>query len=980
MRNNPGIFFSGMDRKMKLTGARKEEYDKTWLPLRRGRKIDAGAFRAVVARLEKAETKAILAAEKAENARRVRRAAEIEESRRALAEAVRMREEKRKAELERKKVFAEAKRTEKENKRLRALVVGEVAINADSDGDTVIGLLDRLPKRTQVRVLLYRGGVAVVDTVVHLDYMKRKKGGFTIEGDRESIGLYWKHFKPVLTKSGSPPVFLWHDWGEDTGRLLLAVPDAVASVRLRQAFADGVVHCAVSPLLAVWEKLVDGDVGIETRKKYARICAKLRDYALRYPGGVPEGEEMEELAAIAMHRICIVDIFGAEYLEYNSRAKRRFYYRNVRENHLEEGGTVVGGVCDIVSAAEFETIKAEHEERRLLGEFYMFEGIGCIRSGRGAWRVENPLHDLFDRFSKETGIISYGIDACRYPVVASFLRAGCLVNSVPVVFSTEWDNHIDIKNAYIQHSASSYFEGFLSHIWTWRSLSFIGGESAFLAKHLGIYKFTVVSCSGWVQRLGLTVGCEYTLPSPEIRYMLDHGVEVRLTAGCFGGRLDDIKYSAEMLAPVEDTKKPYANWAGCQGSYNPCRSYSFYGTLAWASHLRSLGYDVWFNDGLIRVEIPKKVVPVRYHILAFITSYCRINMLLALEKFSDVSAIVMDGIYFKGAVPSGVSDIFREKATGGWGTENAGWYSSCYSIEVDWAALESEELLSSCMLVGAGGSGKTESVLREKESFHNILYVVPVRALGEAKYAEHGVRWTTIHKLIGNECVPWRDENVEPAVVLLDELTMIEASWIREARKMYPQTMFLICGDIDETMAYQCRSGDGTKFSEVFLGDGLPFLRFTNDYRALDDMLKELKVAIRAEMRRIYTDGGGGDARKIRDWIRSRSVSFGTACSMFAAGDTWIAGTHRTNAELLKKGVVSGSCTTGKRSSELVTGWEVRGSFSTHSFQGSTIETGKVFVSIDDAFEIAMIYTALSRARRFSQLVFVSGGCGYGVQ
>jgi len=50
---------------------------------------------------------------------------------------------------------------------------------------------------------------------------------------------------------------------------------------------------------------------------------------------------------------------------------------------------------------------------------------------------------------------------------------------------------------------------------------------------------------------------------------------------------------------------------------------------------------------------------------------------------------------------------------------------------------------------------------------------------------------------------------------------------------------------------------------------------------------------------------------------------------------------------------------------------EKRGSFTIHSYQGQTIESGNVWIVIDDMFDYAMLYTAVSRCVRFDQLRFV---------
>ena len=131
-----------------------------------------------------------------------------------------------------------------------------------------------------------------------------------------------------------------------------------------------------------------------------------------------------------------------------------------------------------------------------------------------------------------------------------------------------------------------------------------------------------------------------------------------------------------------------------------------------------------------------------------------------------------------------------------------------------------------------------------------------------------------------------------------------------------------------------------------------------------------MKQEIRAKMLEFYTDGEVADARVMTGWIRHR---YGVKMdNVFAAGDTVIAGTHKTNETMLAGGVVSGYLSfRNERSKEAVEGWTRRGSFTTHSYQGSTITDGKVYVVINDAFELAMIYTAVSRAVSIDQIIFI---------
>jgi hypothetical protein len=360
--------------------------------------------------------------------------------------------------------------------------------------------------------------------------------------------------------------------------------------------------------------------------------------------------------------------------------------------------------------------------------------------------------------------------------------------------------------------------------------------------------------------------------------------------------------------------------------------------------------------------------------MAFITSYTRINMLEAMEKFDvdNLVAVVLDGIYYKGECPE-ISDQFRVKKVKPLMSQGLGWYTTSYASDEFMPVLEDVKMLSSCILSGQGGCGKTYSVLTDK-AFVDILYVVPQHTLGIENARKHSVRYTTIHKLIGVECKPWKSEKAMPSVCLLDEMTMIDAEWIEKALVMYPETLFFIAGDAirhnGKMIAFQTRSGKPGEFNRIFDG-GLPIKQFDLDRRSLDNELKQLKVLLRAMMLEIYTDGEVDDARVLEGWIRANFPVVPVDKIQFTVGDTVIAGTHKTNEKLLEKGIVSGYLSArNERSREFVEGWKRRGSFTTHSYQGSTISDGKVFVVVNDGFELAMIYTAVSRAVRMEQIVF----------
>jgi hypothetical protein len=336
------------------------------------------------------------------------------------------------------------------------------------------------------------------------------------------------------------------------------------------------------------------------------------------------------------------------------------------------------------------------------------------------------------------------------------------------------------------------------------------------------------------------------------------------------------------------------------------------------------------------------------------------------------------------------------------------------------------------ILCGQGGSGKTYEVFNSK-TLLKPLYVVPSHVLGRHFADEYKCKYTTIHKLAGSGCQSFASEKGHsPAIVMIDEITMISEDMIFEAIKRNPSTRFILAGDVDEEKWYQCRSGKGDEYNEIItkkeiqndkkmydeyvkeyeelfvdedvrnqftskvcLGDlykwdryrhgkifqmndtlNFNYIYFNIDRRSKDDELKEMKIFVRNCMDEVFTDGGVEDAYEITRMLKSEyhTISFKNAVKEFKNGDIFIAGTHATNQILLDNNVSSGYITTEK---ELI--FDVdnipekstkRGSFTTHSFQGFTIKDKKVFIVLD-LFEYAMLYTSISRCTNFNQIVLV---------
>lgn len=799
--------------------------------------------------------------------------------------------------------------------------------------------------------------------------------------EKDGLSIFFNYIRPILYPNGTDGNSILESVG--THHIQIVKSDIIPPSKILQSFRAGKKHCVLDPLIQHWLKMADSSESDTSKKRLHQIVRKLQLLEQKYDTGVPE-DKMDEIGKVICRSIVLHDVIGNVITTYNSSSSKEIHFTNSRKDHVETGYLTLDKVYELITPEQMKIILKEHQDDDI---FALFDGnikdkiCHRLRSARGAWCVPNSDYDIFKSFSESTGISNYGINPIQYPELNEFLKESRIINSVPVPLCDEPNDlegvqHIDVEKAYTQHRYAPFYQGFLGHITNWRKGIF---NMDFLSTHVGIYHFRIKNepCE-LLNQLGLQKDSYYTLPSPEIQYFVSLGLDVIIIAGCWGSTFH-FDYTPEMLE-----KRRYCIWAGKLGSDKSYDSYTMLNKdKQWVGHLKSsLGDNnvIHFGDfDMTVIKVAKKSYSTKHHILSFITSYTRLNMIkLMTEVKGSLVKVVMDGLYYRGEMPDIVIPHHTNKDLKEHRSFKDAWYYPSDLNPIDWPSY-SPDFDGSCVLAGAGGSGKSFSVFTDR-GLIKPLYVVPSHILGRKMRNEFDCCYTTIHRLIGAKvdnvpCRAYKEDHKEPGCIFIDELTMIEADWIDIAIKMYPNTMFLIGGDIDEKQWYQCRSGSNGKYSKIWRGEGWRFVHYRNDYRSQDNELKAMKEWIRSEMRTVFTDGGARDAYLLIQKFKKQftTIPFLDAVKQFENNyDTWIAGTHRTNQLLLSHHVISGGLTKDK---EIVRsdmeGIEQRGSFTTHSFQGLTINTGKVFISLDDCFEYAMLYTAVSRCVSFSQIVLV---------
>lgn len=670
----------------------------------------------------------------------------------------------------------------------------------------------------------------------------------------------------------------------------------------------------------------------KTQRNYKTKLNRLAEFELKYPNGVSVSDIGEIAVALGFH-IEIEDILHTKLHTFgHPNHSIKIVLTNTRVNHID---LLTNQEPVKVTAAELDKIVEKNKNK-----FHIIRNgtnpPNNIETVDGCYVLDNPDQELINQVNDQVRHCRY--DALQNPELNEFLRLGRVVNSETVKFDdyTSSTKLIDMKNAYTTHTSCPFYEGFLGQVQQFRPVDRIVG--------VGFYKVEVGQVNEFCEKLGMKYGQVLVMFSPEIKYFQQrHNVEFRVLAGAWGS-VQDITYPSAFIE-----KKLYQKWTGklsMPDNFHSTR-YTFPANREFAEMLKSQYENTkyWNHSGQATVEIAKKKVMVAHHIFGAITSYTRINMMIEMEKYKSIKAVQLDGIFLDDELTD-VGSLFREKKVKGFpeefGEEIPYWYTDV--IAPNGFAPATELITRSSALIGQGGSGKTSAVLTDR-GYINPLYVVPTNELkGDKPNA------ITMHKLLGiqTECYNVKHS---PTVILVDEITMCRKEWIEAIPKMYPDALILYAGDIDRHQHYQCRGGSVVKPEEIWsIPTDMPVVEFTTDYRSKDEALKTMKLKLREEMRKVYTDGGINDTNKIRTYIRKHFavMPLEQAVKEANADAIFMWSTHRVEKLIPETFVSKG----------------------VHMFQGQTIEDKHIYICMD-FFEYAMPYTALSRGRHSSQITFV---------
>jgi hypothetical protein len=444
--------------------------------------------------------------------------------------------------------------------------------------------------------------------------------------------------------------------------------------------------------------------------------------------------------------------------------------------------------------------------------------------------------------------------------------------------------------------------------------------------------------------------------------------------------------------------KLYAVWTGLNMCKEDQHYYKTYATPEFAEIIQAqqptstMTYDQ-FTETLM-IQKPKDVNKIMPHISAFIISYTQLNVFQEAMKYdiADIYAHKLDSIVLTTKTIKPITN------TAIWTVEEGDIKLSKYPVphiinkSTNTYNFNSEaSFLGNQFISGAGGSGKTHTILSDK-GFRKVLFASTAWKLITEKALEYKIKGSSINGLIGvgydNKEIPTvKTRYGSPGVITVDELSMIDGNSIQMIKDLYPYSQLIFMGDYEDGKYFQ--SSISMEGRTVYHPPSYKLI--TADYRSLDDETKVFKNHIRQLMKTKQS------MKTINDYIRSNTISIELADLKANYDlDYVLTGTHarvsvftdllkgeKNHYLVMKHGFedvgkrlasVPNTYLSGEILDKEVTGrTKLVHAFTVHSFQGSTIPINKkCFVDLSTLKAVEDIYTAISRVRSVKQLYIIN--------
>lgn len=787
--------------------------------------------------------------------------------------------------------------------------------------------------------------------------------------------------------------------------LLDVLPDKTAKVfmveavkpkgkKVKQSFKQGSFNCLLKPIKDFIEEKIENGKTKKTIQNYQTRLNKVNKLNDKYfDSGVGE-ENILDVATELQIDINISLPFQDNYISAKSQKKplRTFNFINTKLHHLD---------YDKLSH-EDNVAEVTKEELELLTEYLTTNniyhtykknllGINEIKTIDTIYRLANPYSEAVNEFEIENNLLDCKICDIKNKDISSFVRQGCHLNqaidgdgySTNLQYGKDF-LHIDQRKAYSQYKMCKYYKGFLGKITDFRECNKIVDVGYYRIMNIKFKNKKLKAFNKW-----LKIWNNYNVyPSVELQYLQDNGVTFDIIEGCWGSVID-FDFSDELMnGKTEDGIRYYCKYVGSMMCGKLTNSFYIKGDDEFIENLVSeVSYDKAFRYGNeVRIVYNKKSNYHSTHIAGFITSYMRLNMMEQLEQFepNEIYRIACDGIYYKPKVVE-LKNCFRVEAKNPTMNEAGNSY---ISNPEDYSYINGERLVVGEwrennkieVHTGQGGAGKTHHNLIDK-GFINPCFYAPSYKLARSKEKDYGCKVSVSQKLTTTDPAMSGIQRRYNNVLIIDEVSMMSNEEKDLIINQYPTCKIIFCGDIGYQLpCFQSNKLDEDEENEKeikrktpFSVDGMIVIKHEKNHRVECNKLSEILNTCRLFM---------SYHQSIKDYVFNIFPTINRdEMNYDYKKDIIISSTHKGKdyftekyKELEKYYILKSDRVYGRGEILIekpdTKDYEIRHAYTCHSIQGETAKN-KIFIDKNKMYENTMIYTAISRAKRFNQIVLV---------
>ena len=780
--------------------------------------------------------------------------------------------------------------------------------------------------------------------------------------------------------------------------------------------------CVYTGLLEFFSKYLD------TKSKHAiAIYNKL----IKNPNKYAKAYTIEEMEILGQDINCsftINDLINNKDIEINKNSFNKYNvpFVNTRYNHLD----LLKCVSDV---QEVSTEYYEHSKE--VASFYI-ERLGTLLTLDGNFKINNEYHVLVNEWKEK-----YNINSCSIEINSDINKfINCYDDKVHRFFNNNMEikndlyNELDLKKAYYNYDQCQYYGGLPSGAYI--SCSGDGmTDKIFMDqinhKLVGFYEVIVIHDHETLDYLGMKNRTKHILFSSTIMLLLvEHNVKFIYLNYVISPSID-APFNKDFLKYIDNDEltekdpgggvRAYCKLTGCMMIENTNFTINvkpnkndkeFYKTLQQKENIFMID-DVY---KIIKTQSqPKSLKHMALSIHA-LSSTIIIEQLLKMNK-NDILGVKVDSIVFKKDAQFKIIENFKSGESLFKSPEPANIenmlldedYDDCTKVTVIKEYFkpyfkESNNKInfdkSFCgdhitrrviLLGGAGGCGKTHSILSSKNFMMNdLLFTSTCWELIQDKVEEFNITGISLPKLSGemNGKTVEKFNSNKYKYIVNDELTLQSEKGVSNIIKDNPNKFIILMGDIDKDgFYYQCSIG-GNVFKPSSVGDWLQYIKYTKNYRfdePFNNKINDLRTFMnknRGKTDLLYNyvkKEFNGCFKKFKE-IKFNEDDVGISALKPIGKDGKCLYSHHfykkgakeqyyVKDTYYKKGLYRGAKLDEEPDNKNYTNSLFR---TIHAYQGRQLtQDNKIIILLNSLFDFNLLYTAISRARRLDQIIIL---------